>query len=226
MEELPREKLLKYGMDSLEDYEVLSLLIGSGTKTLNVFELSKKIIDELVSLENIENLDIKDLMNFEGIGVSKASIILSSFELSRRIEKRKKIRAEIRNSKDIFLSVYNSYIGQKCEKLTVIFLDLSSKIISRVEYNGFNYMHVDVDTNEILRKCLILKAKGIALIHNHPSGNISPSDEDILFTKMVEEKLKSFSLLLIDHIIIYESSFYSIIYQKKYKMNKPKKSQK
>lgn len=226
MHDLPREKLLKYGIDSLEDYEVLSLLIGSGTKKENVFDLSKRIIEELVYLDNIQNLDISDLMNFDGIGLSKAAIIISAFELSKRVEKRRKSRSEINNSKDIFYSVYNSYLGLKHERLTVIFIDSSCKIITKTIYDGFNYLHVDVDTNEILRKCLILKASGIALIHNHPSGLLEPSDEDICFTNYLMEKLKAFSLSLIDHIIIYENSFYSIIYEEKYTLKKPNKAKK
>ena len=225
MHDLPREKILKYGIKSLSYDEVLAVLIGSGTKDENVFMLSKRIIDELISLDNIQNLDIHDLMNFKGVGLSKASIILAALELNKRLERRKKNRLEINNSKDIFLASYSSFLGLKNERLEVIFLDSSSKVISKIDYDGFNYLHVDIDINEILRKSLILKAQGIALIHNHPSGLLEPSDEDLYFTDRLIQKLSTFSLRLIDHLIIYDHSFYSILYGEKYQKKKPKKRQ-
>ena len=98
---LPREKLLKYGRSSLTDDEVLSLLIGSGTKDINVFDLSKMIMDELMTFSNLEDLNVTDLMHFKGVGLSKASTIISALELYKRLRINKTNKTKLLNPKDI-----------------------------------------------------------------------------------------------------------------------------
>ena len=219
MEELkPREKLLKYGVKSLTDEEVLVVLIGSGTKNENVFNLSKRIIDELITIENLIDLDVNELMNYKGIGLAKACTIICSFELYKRIQKKKRNRIEIKTPKDIYYFVKDMYLGLTYEEATIIYLDNNSRLIHFIKTKTNSTNSVNIDTNEIVRKALILKASIVCLIHNHPSGNITPSDEDLYLTEELKSKLTEFKISLLDHIIIYENTYYSIRYNMKGKI--------
>ena len=219
MDELkPREKLLKYGPKSLTDEEVLVVLIGSGSKDENVFELSKRIIDELITIENLIDLDVNELMNYKGIGLAKACTIICSFELYKRIQKKKRNRVELRTPKDIYYFVKDTYYGLNYEEATIIFIDNNSKVIHYLTNKSNSSNCVNIDTNEITRKALILKASSVCIVHNHPSGEIHPSDEDLILTEELKEKLHGFNISLMDHLIIYENTYYSIRYKMKGKL--------
>ncbi|MCR5740898.1 MAG: DNA repair protein RadC [Gammaproteobacteria bacterium] len=221
---LPREKLLNYGINSLEDFEVLSILLRSGTKDENVFDLSKRIINEMISIENIMDLTINDLMHYKGIGLSKASTILCAFELYKRVNKRRNTRLEIKSPKDIYNAVKDEYLGLNYEMYTVLFLDTSSKLISKFNQKGFSDKFIEIDSNDIIRRALILKAYAICLVHNHPSGDTTPSDSDLIFTNNLIRKLEEFNLVMLDHIILYENTYYSIRYEIKGKIKITSKS--
>ncbi|MCR5564603.1 MAG: DNA repair protein RadC [Gammaproteobacteria bacterium] len=216
--DLPREKLLKYGRSSLTDDEVLSLLIGSGTKDINVFDLSKMIMDELMTFSNLEDLNVTDLMHFKGVGLSKACTIISALELSKRLRLNKINKTKLLNPKDIIRYVYGDYLNVNYEILTCIYLDKERQIISKYSLKSSSNLMIEMNLNELLRRALIVKAHMVILIHNHPSGNITPSESDLYNTNEFGRKLAGFKIELIDHYVIYEKTYYSIRFKMKGKI--------
>ena len=215
---LPREKLLKYGRSSLTDDEVLSLLIGSGTKDINVFDLSKIIMDELMTFSNLEDLNVTDLMHFKGVGLSKASTIISALELYKRLRINKTNKTKLLNPKDIIRYVYGDYLNVNYELLTCIYLDKERQILSKYSVKSSSNLMVEMNLNELLRRALIVKAHMVILIHNHPSGNVTPSESDLYNTNEFGRKLAEFKIELIDHYVIYEKTYYSIRFKMKGKI--------
>ena len=218
LKDLPREKLLKYGRSSLTDDEVLSLLIGSGTKDINVFDLSKMIIDELMTFSNLEDLNVTDLMRYKGVGLSKACTIISALELYKRLRINKTNKTKLLNPKDIIRYVYGDYLNINYELLTCIYLDKERQIISKYSVKSSSNLMVEMDLNELLRRALIVKAHMVILIHNHPSGNVIPSEADYINTREFGKKLAEFKIELIDHYVIYEKTYYSVKFKMKGKI--------
>lgn len=210
MENGPREKLLNEGITSLKDDELLALLINTGRKGENVLELSNRILTELSSLNNISDLDVKDLIRIDGLGVAKASRIVASFELYRRIITNSLNKIQILSPINIYNNVRKYYIGETIEIAYIMFLDASRYLINIREIGRGTNDKLLIDENEIIRRAIILKAKYIVLIHNHPSGSLIPSNEDIYLTELIEEKMSFFGISLFDHLIVTLNGYYSM----------------
>ena len=210
MKDGPREKMIKYGVRALSDEEVLSILIRSGSKDESVLELSKKILHDLLTIENLSDLSAKELMNYKGIGPSKACIIVCANELHFRLMKKMKLRKRISSIRDAFSVVRDDYYNLTYEMFTILFLDKESRVITKMSGDMKSKNEVAFDSNEIVRRAIILKSQEIILFHNHPSGNIRPSDQDIRLTEELNRKLNNFGIGLKDHIIIFNDTYFSL----------------
>ncbi|MBI3133251.1 MAG: DNA repair protein RadC [Bacteroidetes bacterium] len=207
----PREKMLEKGAIALSDAEILAILIGSGTRDKSAVDLCREILKSVGNdLSRLARLTIHDLMKFKGVGEAKAVSIAAALELSRR----KKTEAEsvssfVKSSKDAFNAILPLYEDLNHEEFHVIGLSRSNKIIGidLVSKGGFN--STIADGKVIFKKALEKGASGIILAHNHPSGNLRPSDSDIDLTK----KMKSFGcfieLPVLDHIIVADRNYFS-----------------
>lgn len=207
----PREKLKKLGRQILSDAELLAILIGSGNRKESAIELCKRILHQSENNINIlAKLSVNDLMKFNGIGEAKAISIIAALELGRR-----------RNSEDIITktSITSSkllyeYIKPKLEDLPheefwVILLSRSNKIIDKQLIGRGGISETTADIKLIFKKSIESLASGIILAHNHPSGNLKPSQSDINLTKKIIEASKLFDINVLDHLIIGDSNYYS-----------------
>ena len=170
----PREKLTKKGVKSLKDFELLAILLGSGTKGKDVLKLSREIIG--LFEDDFENMTLDKLMSIHGLGQAKASQILSAIELSKRylIKQNKKIRC----AEDIYDEL-QEYKNKKQEYFIVITIDGASHIIDkRVVFIGTLNRSL-IHPREIFADALTDRAAAIIIAHNHPSGQLEASDEDI-----------------------------------------------
>jgi len=207
----PREKLLEKGSSSLSDAEIIAILIGSGTREKSAVELCREILRSVDNdLNKLARLTIHDLMKFKGIGEAKAITIAAALELSRRKKSDKDSNSNFVNtSKDAFNAVRHFYEDLNHEEFHVIILSRANKIIA-VELISKGGLNATVaDGKVIFKKALEKGASSIILCHNHPSGNLKPSDVDIDLTK----KMKSFGAFIdmpvLDHIIVADQSYYS-----------------
>ena len=207
----PREKLLHKGKGSLSDSELLAIIMGSGNKGESAVELARKI---LISVDNnwhqLSLLSVKDLMKFKGIGEAKAISITSALEIGRRKSGQEiPEKTTIGNSNDAYLILKNKLSDLRTEEFWAIFLNTSNKVIhvSQLTQGGINQSVVDVRV--LFKTALDHFSTGAIIAHNHPSGSLKPSREDISITQKIKEAGKTLSIQLLDHLIITQDSYFS-----------------
>lgn len=207
----PREKFLQKGRNSLSDSELLAIIMGSGNKEETAIELARKI---LASVDNswhqLSMLSTKDLMKFKGIGEVKAISIATALEIGRR-RARQEIpeKSIISNSNDAYLILKNQLSDLRTEEFWAIFLNQSNKVIhiSQLTHGGISQSIVDVRI--LFKTALDHFSTGIIISHNHPSGSLKASREDISITQKIREAGKILSIQLLDHLIITQDSYFS-----------------
>jgi len=202
----PREKLILYGAGHLTDKELLAILLGTGIKGKNVIALSEEVLNILD--ENNYKTGIKELLSISGLGKAKSTLITASLELSRRIlcPERKKITAPADA-----LPFINHYSDRKQEHFLCISLNGAHEVIkSRVVSMGLVNRTL-VHPREIFSDPLKDRAAAILIAHNHPSGNIEPSREDVEITRRIKNAGKILGIELLDHIIFTNNAYYSFL---------------
>lgn len=208
--ERPRERLIKYGPEVLSDTELLAIVFGTGTLGLTAIDISRQIMKDYESLENLAKLDYSQLKTISGIGAAKASTLLAAFELSRRI------KIEPFNKKIIFTSpqqIADYYIPRfrdsRVEYFFVLLLNSSNQIFREVNVSkGLLNMSL-VHPREVFRLAITESAASVILLHNHPSGNPEPSKVDIDITKQLADSGAIIGINVIDHLIITSDNYTS-----------------
>lgn len=206
--DMPREKLEKYGTEKMLDHELLAILLGSGIKGLNVLELSKKIL-KVVDKVGADKISLKDLIEIKGLGKAKASEIISCFELGRRILKGKKTSILL-SPKDVWERMEDVRNSKK-EHFVVFYLDSRSQEIQK-EVISIGILNESlVHPREVFETAIKNTASSIILSHNHPSGDTQPSEADIEITKKLIHAGKILDIKIVDHVIVTNKDFLSII---------------
>jgi len=210
-EDRPREKLLLKGKASLSDAELIAILIGSGTASLSAVELAKQILDHINNnLNDLAKLTVKDLTKFKGIGEAKAISIVSALELGRRrkeTESAKKVK--ITNSGDVYNVMKSHLLDLRHEEFWVIMLNRANQVISKKLTSSGGVSGTVADPKIIFKSALEELASSVILCHNHPSGNIKPSQADINLTKKLKEAGKLLEIPVLDHIIFTDDQYFS-----------------
>ena len=200
----PREKLIKKGANALKDYELLAVLLGSGVQGKDVITLSNEIIK--LFEDDFENLSLEKLLTIHGLGQAKASQILSSIELSRRylIKQNKKITS----SNDVYNEL-KEYHNKQQEYFLCLYLDGANHLIqTKVITIGILNQSL-VHPREVFSYAIEKRCASIIVAHNHPSGVLEASNEDINVTKRLQESGKILGIELLDHLIITKDGFVS-----------------
>lgn len=205
--ERPREKLEKYGPDKLSDAELLAIVLRTGTKGLNVIELSKKILKEFPQEKLIE-ANVKDLKKVFGLGSTKACEIVAVLEIGRRFLKEKKSTL-ILSPKDVWESLKDIRDSKK-EHFIIFYLDARNQVIQRETVSVGTVNANLVHPREVFEPAIKHLATQIIVAHNHPAENTSPSDEDLSTTKRLIEAGKLLGVELIDHVIVASKSYFSL----------------
>jgi len=210
-EDRPREKLLLKGKSTLSDAELVGILISSGTREMSAVGLAKLILKEANNdLNALAKLSVKDLMKFKGIGEAKAISIVSALELGRRRKESVPVKkVKISSSKTVYELMKPELLDQPHEFFWVIMLNRANEVIEKQNISRGGVSGTVVDPKVIFKLALENLASTIILVHNHPSGNLKPSQADIQLTT----KLKTSGLLLeipvLDHIIFTDQNYYS-----------------
>jgi len=210
-EDRPREKLQLKGKNSLSDAELIAILLGSGSRSESAVDLAKRIL--LTSGENlieISKMGINDLMGFNGIGEAKAVTLIAALELGkRRNESEVLAKEKIACSRDAF-EIFRSVIGdQPYEAFWIILLNKANKVIRKCSISEGGVSGTVVDPKKIYKIALDQHASSIILGHNHPSGNIQPSEADQKITKKIRDAGFMLDVAVLDHLIIGDDSYYS-----------------
>jgi len=208
-EEKPREKLKRQGVESLSDSELLSILLRTGSKNESVDELSTRILKEIGGLNKLSNMSLNMLIKIKGIKLSKASTILTALELNKRIHDKENKNIKLNSTTKIFNYYKNEFKNMKQEKFYVLLYDAKLNLIERKELYKGTLDSVNVHPREIFKEAILESASSIIVMHNHPSGDTTPSKEDIEITRKIEETGKIVGIKLLDHIIISHKEYYS-----------------
>jgi DNA repair protein RadC len=202
--ERPREKLLAKGAIHLSDQELLAIILGKGTQKLDVLSLSRKIV-KLLDEKGID-FDVNELLKVEGIGTAKAALLAAAFEFVRR-----RIRPEgvkINQPADV-LPLINHFADRSQEHFLCVSLNGAHEVLSlRVITIGL-VNKTQVHPREVFADVIAERATAIIVAHNHPSGNLEPSDSDRRLTQQLVEAGQILGIKVLDHVIISKKGFYS-----------------
>lgn len=207
----PREKFLQKGKDSLSDSELLAIIMGSGNKEESAIELARKILNSVdKSWHQLSLLSVKDLMKFKGIGEVKAISIATALEIGRRRAGQEiQEKSIIGNSHDAYSILKNQLSDLRTEEFWAIFLNNNNKVIHISQLTQGGISQAIVDVRILFKTAFDHFSTGVIIAHNHPSGSLKPSKEDINITQKIKEAGKILSIQLLDHIIVTQDSYFS-----------------
>lgn len=209
--ELPRERFIKYGVESLSNEELLSIILKTGTKNIPVNVVSLEILSSIKDITKLKDMKINNLTNIKGVGRIKAITLLASIELGRRIynSNNNLKRYNIKNPIDI-ISYFNELLkDKKQEEFYVLYLDNKNNVIENKKLFVGTLNKSIVHPREIFKEAYILSSASIVCVHNHPSGNVTPSQEDISLTRKIHEIALIHEIKLLDHIIVGDNNYFS-----------------
>lgn len=210
-EDRPREKLLLKGKSVLSDAELIAILIGSGTASLSAVELSKQILGHVDhNLNDLARLSVKDLMKFKGIGEAKAISIVAALELGRRRKDTETAKKpKITCSSDVFELMKAHLLDIPHEEFWIIMLNRANQVIKKQLTSSGGVSGTVADPKIIFKRALDELASSIILVHNHPSGNIKPSQADINLTKNLKDAGNMLEIPVLDHLIFTNDQYFS-----------------
>lgn len=210
-EDRPREKLISKGRTALTDAELIAILIGTGTFSLSAVDLAKLILkDNHNDLNQLATRSIHDLQKFKGIGEAKAISIISALELGRRRKASTPMaRAKISNSEEAYLLMKPHLLDLAHEEFWIILLNKANYVLKKVLVSTGGVSGTVADPKMIFKIALENLASGIILVHNHPSGNLQPSEADHQLTKKLRQGGIWMDVPIIDHLIFTNQGYFS-----------------
>jgi len=208
--ERPRERLLQDGPQHLTEAELLGILLGKGTRKKTAIDLARELLDRYESLQKLFSRSPSELTTVKGIGPAKAAILSAAFELVRRIQSRKGAdRPLFKRSSDVAGHYLPLMRDLRKEVFKVLLLNRANRFIKEAFISEGTLDASVVHPRDVFREALLEPAAAIILIHNHPSGNPSPSDEDLRITKQLVEAGRLLGIKVYDHIILAGESYAS-----------------
>jgi len=212
VEDRPREKMIQKGLSSLSEAELLAILLGSGSTKESAVELAKRIMVAYGNnLNQLGKAGISELKNsFHGVGEAKAVTIVASMELGRRRLLQESLEMPtIKSSNDAYQLLSPMMGDLPHEEFWIVMLNRANKIITRYNVSKGGLTGTVIDVRLILKKALEVYAASMIISHNHPSGNLSPSDADIKITKKIKEAGLIMDIPVLDHIIVTDNGYFS-----------------
>ena len=207
----PRERLYQYGSENLSDEELISIILKTGTKGMSVKEVSLKLLESVGDIKRLKDIGINTLMGINGIGRVKAIEIKAAIELGRRIYiENNKLGGVILNNSLKIYEYFKDLVGnKKQEYFYAVYVDTKGRYIDKKCLFVGTINNSIVHPREIFKEAYLLSANGIICIHNHPSGDPTPSKEDIMITRKIKEIGMIHGIRLVDHLIVGANSYYS-----------------
>jgi len=211
VEDRPREKLIQKGTSSLSDAELLGILISSGTKDKSAVDLGRELLTIANNnLNSLGKLTIADLKKLHGIGPARAVTIAAALELGRRRKLAESPEVlQIKCSKDV-ADIFQPILSDLAhEEFWILFLNRSNRVINRMKLSQGGVSGTVTDVRMVMKKAIEYLASGIIVCHNHPSGNLNPSESDSKITQKIKEAGNLMDIQLLDHLIISDKDYYS-----------------
>lgn len=207
----PRERLKSNEINCLSDAELLAIIIGSGTKQSDVMEVAHKMLLEFNGLNRMQTCSVDEFQQIHGIGEAKAITLYTLFEISKRANNEKfYLEREVLETPQKVYDLCQPMINYTQEKLAVICLNVRMQLICKVEVFVGELSSVVIQPREIFKTVFLKSAYAFIIVHNHPSGQSNPSDDDLLTTRAIAQGAKFLNIQFIDHIIVANDGFYTI----------------
>lgn len=210
-EDRPREKLVLKGAESLSDAELLGILISSGTREKSAVDLGRELLGSAGnSLNALGRLSVNDIKKIHGIGTARAVTVIAALELGRRRKQAEALDLQKINSSKDAAAIFQPMLGDLLhEEFWILFLNRSNGITGRAKLSQGGVSGTVTDVRMIMKKAIEHLASGIVVCHNHPSGNVCPSEQDILITRKISDAGKLMDIGLTDHLIVTGKDYYS-----------------
>ena len=210
-EDRPREKMMQKGAETLSDAELLAILIGSGNTEESAVSLMQRILAAADNnLHRLGKWQVADFARFKGMGPAKSISVMAALELGkRRTLQEKPERPAMRSSSDIYELFHPLLCDLPTEEFWILLLNQAARVIDKVRISRGGLDQTTADVRTILREALLQRATQLALVHNHPSGNVHPSTDDIHLTHAVRDAARLMSIRLLDHVIVTDGAYYS-----------------
>jgi len=209
--ERPRERLLQHGPQPLSEAELLGILIGKGTRRKTAIDLARELLDQYESLQKLFSRSPSELMKVKGIGSAKAATLSAAFALVRRIQSQEKsTKISFKRSSDVANHYLPLMRDLRKEVFKVLLINRANRLIKEVTISEGTLEASLVHPRDVFREALLEPATGVILIHNHPSGNPSPSEEDLRITKQLVEAGRLLGIKVYDHIILAGEDYRSL----------------
>lgn len=209
VQERPREKAIKYGIDCLSNQELLAVILRTGHKKMSVLEVAQQLLNEIGGFTYLKDVDYYQLTKIKGIKSAKAIEVLACIELAKRMQNYHEDKYVIKEPQDGYNLVKNRFLFESQEKVILLCLNNQLEVIKeKLLFVGSAQASL-ISSQEIFKEAICCGAHRIMLVHNHPSGNPQPSQEDKEITEHLMKMAYELDMELIDHIIVGNHCFYS-----------------
>ena len=209
LEERPREKAFHHGIESLNNIELLALVLRTGNKQESAIELAQRVINEIGGFRYLHDINYYQLIQIKGIKQAKAIEVLAIIEIAKRLDKQPVAMSAIKEPRDGYELLKNQLMFEQQEKGIVLCLNSRLEVIKeKTVFIGGNNISI-ISGRELFKEALICGSNRVMVVHNHPSGNPEPSIEDIEATERLYSMAKELDIDVVDHLIIGRSRFYS-----------------
>ena len=210
-EEKPRERLIKYGKENISTNELIEIILKSGTRNKGIKEISHNILSSVNNINELKTAEISTLEKIEGMSKIKAIELMAAIELGRRVYEDNKYQnlVKLTSPATIIDYFHTEYKDKKQEIFTVLYLDNQKNYLDKKELFKGTVNYSLVHPREIFKEAYLLSASYIVCIHNHPSGDATPSKNDIELTRKIKELGILHGITLMDHIVIGDNNYYS-----------------
>ena len=207
----PREKMMQKGAEALSDAELIAILIGSGNKEESAVTLSQRMLSTCGGdLNQLSKWQLEEYACFKGMGPAKSLTVMAALELGRRRKLQERMeRPIITSSVDIYELFHPLMADLPTEECWVLLLNRSNRVIGKERISSGGIDQTTADVRTILREALLARATQIVVVHNHPSGNTRPSQEDRRITERIKEAGRVMSIHLTDHVIVCDGAYFS-----------------
>lgn len=212
-DEKPREKALSQGIGALSNAELLAVIFGGGLPGISVVDMSRDILIKADNkLSNLARMSIPAMVkSFSGVGVAKAVALSAAFELGLRCrdEKSQQQQTTVRSSADAFSFIRHRFEHLDHEEFWIIILNRANRIVTDICLSSGGTSMTVVDVKIVIKAALDRMASSIILVHNHPSGNLKPSQQDDALTSKITQSAALLDIKVLDHLIVSDNGFYS-----------------
>ena len=209
--ERPRERLVRLGPEALSAQEILALILGRGVRGESVMVTAQKLLSKFGSLQGIADSSVEELSEINGIGPAKATQLKAAFELGRRLEAApREGKAQVKSPEDVVGVVGGRLKGKKREYFLTLLLDTRNRLIRVATVSMGSLDSSIVHPREVFKEAISASAASVIFVHNHPSGDAEPSEDDIELTRRLVEAGKVLGIAVLDHVIVGDGVFMSL----------------